>query len=88
MDKKLKKVPEILLMGPGPSCVYPDVYDALSTRVLGHMDPVFLDIMDAIKEKCRSFLIPGIIVLSLCPVQVLPVWKPALLTWLRKMNRF
>lgn len=56
MDKKLKKVPEILLMGPGPSCVYPDVYDALSTRVLGHMDPVFLDIMDAIKEKMQIIL--------------------------------
>ncbi len=59
MDKKLKQIPEILLMGPGPSCVYPDVYNALGTSVLGHMDPVFMDIMDAIKEKLQIILNTG-----------------------------
>jgi len=56
MDKKLKQIPEILLMGPGPSCVFPEVYEALSTNVMGHMDPRFLDIMDAIKEKMQIIL--------------------------------
>ena len=31
--------PARLLMGPGPSPVHPDVYAAMGTPLLGHMDP-------------------------------------------------
>lgn len=56
MEDKLKSIPEILLMGPGPSTVHPDVYKALSMSTLGHMDPVFMEIMDSIKELTQIVL--------------------------------
>lgn len=46
----LESLPNVLLMGPGPSCVPDEVYGALSRPTLGHLDPVFLQIMDEIKE--------------------------------------
>ena len=47
----LHSLPEILLMGPGPSSVPREIYDALSRPTLGHLDPVFLGIMDEIKDN-------------------------------------
>lgn len=38
-----------VLMGPGPSNVYPNVLSALSKKTLGHLDPEFLKMMDEIK---------------------------------------
>ena len=46
----LDDVEEILLMGPGPSCIHDSVYNALSRKTLGHMDPYFIHIMDEIKS--------------------------------------
>ncbi len=45
---------EILLMGPGPSCVYPAVYRALGLPTLGHLDPDFIDLMDDTAERLRT----------------------------------
>ncbi|MFB3925622.1 MAG: alanine--glyoxylate aminotransferase family protein [Syntrophales bacterium] len=52
----LDGIEETLLMGPGPSCVPPEVYKALSCRTLGHLDPYFLGIMDGIKEMLRRIM--------------------------------
>ena len=41
-------------MGPGPSCVPPQVYDALATKTIGHLDPAFIEIMDEIKEMLKQ----------------------------------
>jgi alanine-glyoxylate transaminase/serine-glyoxylate transaminase/serine-pyruvate transaminase len=49
-------IEEILLMGPGPSCVPESVYEALSKKTLGHLDPYFLKIVDAIKEQLQTLL--------------------------------
>ena len=46
MENLLIGIEEILLMGPGPSCVPEPVYKALSEKTLGHLDPYFLRIMD------------------------------------------
>src|SRR5947207_15586946 len=46
--------PRRLLMGPGPSDVAPSVLKALSMPLLGHLDPVFVKMMDEIKEMLRS----------------------------------
>lgn len=46
--------PERLLMGPGPSNIHPRVYSALSAPVVGHLDPVFLEVMEETKELLRS----------------------------------
>ena len=38
------------LMGPGPSDVDPRVSEALARPTIGHLDPVFIDLMDEIKQ--------------------------------------
>jgi len=45
--------PRRLLLGPGPSMVHPRVLRAMSTPLLGHLDPEFLAIMDEIQELLR-----------------------------------
>ncbi|MFQ5823784.1 MAG: pyridoxal-phosphate-dependent aminotransferase family protein [bacterium] len=42
-----------ILLGPGPSNVHPRVYRALSTPLVGHLDPEFLKIMNEIQELLR-----------------------------------
>ena len=56
MKNLLESIDELLLMGPGPSCVPHQVYAALSAPTLGHLDPYFLHIMDSLKEKLRRIL--------------------------------
>jgi len=46
--------PERILMGPGPSNVNGTVYEALSTPIIGHLDPDFLVMMDEIGEMLRA----------------------------------
>src|ERR1041385_716119 len=42
------------LLGPGPSNVHPSVYRALATPIIGHLDPVFLEVMDGLQEMLRQ----------------------------------
>ncbi|MEP7150589.1 MAG: alanine--glyoxylate aminotransferase family protein [Nitrospira sp.] len=46
--------PHRLLMGPGPSMVHPRVLHALSLPLLGHLDPVFLGLMNEIQTLLRA----------------------------------
>jgi alanine-glyoxylate transaminase/serine-glyoxylate transaminase/serine-pyruvate transaminase len=41
--------PQRILMGPGPSDVSPRVLEALSRPTIGHLDPVFVSMMDEMK---------------------------------------
>ena len=41
------------LMGPGPSDVHPRVLKAMATPLIGHLDPQFIRIMDAVKDMLR-----------------------------------
>jgi alanine-glyoxylate transaminase/serine-glyoxylate transaminase/serine-pyruvate transaminase len=43
-----------LLLGPGPSSVHPRVYEALAKPLMGHLDPLFLEIMDEVQGMLRS----------------------------------
>ncbi len=54
MQSCLDQVREVLLMGPGPSCVPPQVYEALARPTIGHLDPRFIAIMDQIKELLQQ----------------------------------
>ena len=45
--------PDRLLLGPGPSEVHPRVLQAMSTPLVGHLDPSFIDIMDDVQELLR-----------------------------------
>ena len=46
-------VPNRLLLGPGPCNANPIVLEAMSTSLLGHLDPAFLQIMDEIQSLLR-----------------------------------
>jgi len=56
MKNILNGIEEVLLMGPGPSCIPEPVYNALSRKTLGHMDPFFIKIMDEIKELLQQIM--------------------------------
>lgn len=45
--------PQRTLMGPGPADVYPRVLEAMSRPTIGHLDPVFVAMMDELKELLR-----------------------------------
>jgi alanine-glyoxylate transaminase/serine-glyoxylate transaminase/serine-pyruvate transaminase len=59
MKNLLDGIEDVLLMGPGPSCVPPEVYAALGRKTLGHLDPYFLTIMDGIKEMLKQVMNTG-----------------------------
>jgi len=50
---ELSPSPRILL-GPGPSNAHPRVLKALSTPLVGHLDPEFVRLMDETKDLLRS----------------------------------
>src|SRR3954454_20590567 len=43
-----------LLLGPGPSDAHPRVLSAMTTPLLGHLDPQFLEIMTETQEMLRQ----------------------------------
>ena len=45
--------PRRLLLGPGPSMVHPRVLQAMAMPLLGHLDPVFLEVMTDIQARLR-----------------------------------
>ncbi len=45
--------PRRLLLGPGPSAVHPRVLRAMSTPLIGHLDPMFLGVMNDIQTLLR-----------------------------------
>jgi alanine-glyoxylate transaminase / serine-glyoxylate transaminase / serine-pyruvate transaminase len=56
MKNLLAEVDDVLLMGPGPSCVPEQVYEAIRRPTLGHMDGQFIAIMDELSEALRTLL--------------------------------
>jgi alanine-glyoxylate transaminase / serine-glyoxylate transaminase / serine-pyruvate transaminase len=45
--------PQRVLMGPGPSDTHPRVLSAMSRPTLGHLDPVFTNMMEELKSLLR-----------------------------------
>ncbi len=45
--------PNRTLMGPGPSDVHPRVLRAMSTPLVGHLDPSFIEVMNDVQELLR-----------------------------------
>ena len=48
--------PKRILMGPGPSDAHPRVLKAMSTPLIGHLDPEFVHIMDEVKSMIQQTL--------------------------------
>ena len=53
MDIQSFKPPVRTLMGPGPSDVHPRILEALSRPTVGHLDPVFGEMMEQTKDLLR-----------------------------------
>ncbi len=47
-------IPQRILMGPGPSDIPPRVLEAMARPTIGHLDPVFLELMDGVRDKLRQ----------------------------------
>jgi len=47
-------IPQRVLLGPGPSDVPPRVLEAMARPTIGHLDPVFLKVMDEIRGRLRE----------------------------------
>lgn len=45
--------PDRTLMGPGPSDIHPRVLRAMSTNLVGHLDPTFVELMDEVQDLLR-----------------------------------
>ena len=45
--------PQRTLMGPGPSEIHPRVFSAMGRPTIGYLDPVFVNMMDELKELLR-----------------------------------
>ena len=43
-----------VLLGPGPSDIHPRVLEALGKPTVGHLDPFYLQLMNAMQEKLRA----------------------------------
>lgn len=48
--------PVRLLMGPGPSEIHPRVLAAMAKNTVGHLDPYYLQIMDALQRMLRALM--------------------------------
>ena len=53
METKSFTAPDRILMGPGPSNVHPRVLEAMAKPTIGHLDPMFINLMDEIKSELR-----------------------------------
>src|SRR3954451_21531477 len=47
-------IPQRVLLGPGPSDVPARVLEALARPTIGHLDPVFLKLMDEIRARLKD----------------------------------
>ena len=45
--------PDRLLLGPGPSNAHPTVLKALSRTPIGHLDPLYVELMGEVQELLR-----------------------------------
>ena len=51
------KPPSRILMGPGPSDIPPRVLNAMALPTIGHLDPEFIKIMDALQQMLRELFL-------------------------------
>ncbi len=54
--KSFNPTPRIL-MGPGPSDAHPRVLKAMATPLIGHLDPEFVQMMDAVKSMVQQTML-------------------------------
>jgi alanine-glyoxylate transaminase/serine-glyoxylate transaminase/serine-pyruvate transaminase len=57
MNKSVFNPPHRILMGPGPSDAHPRVLKAMASPLIGHLDPVFVQMMDEVKMMVQQTFI-------------------------------
>ena len=87
-------IPTRILLGPGPSMVDPRVLRAMSTPLVGHLDPSFLALMD-VRSNCCDTLSRRVLFVT-CIFWILGTgnaameaaigkwWKPGMKHWVRE----
>ena len=50
----VESLPRRILLGPGPSMVHPRVYEAIGRPIVGHLDPLFLELMTQVQQRLRE----------------------------------
>lgn len=53
IQTKQLDMPPRLLLGPGPSNAHPRVLQAMGIRQVGHLDPLFIELMNEVQELLR-----------------------------------
>lgn len=53
---RIETLPERDLFGPGPCNVHPDVRAAMAAPTLGHLDPLFAQMMEEVKDMLRQVM--------------------------------
>ncbi|MDR3762878.1 MAG: aminotransferase class V-fold PLP-dependent enzyme [Acidobacteriota bacterium] len=53
-DKISIRAPRRLLYGPGPSQVYPRIYQAMAQPIVGHLDPYFFQVSQQVQQGLRT----------------------------------
>jgi alanine-glyoxylate transaminase/serine-glyoxylate transaminase/serine-pyruvate transaminase len=59
MHSSRLEAPQRTLMGPGPLNIHPRVYQALTSPVIGHLDPAYLKVLDEVAELLRRVFRTG-----------------------------
>jgi len=54
MEYRDLNTPARILLGPGPSMVHPRVLSALAHPLIGHLDPLFIGMMNEVQDLLRS----------------------------------
>jgi hypothetical protein len=68
--------PTRILLGPGPSTVPPRVLRAMAQPLLGHLDPLFLALMDEVQQLLRYvFRTQNELTIPVSGTAA-PVWRP------------
>ena len=52
-ESKMPKVPPRILLGPGPSSAHPRVLQAMTSPMIGYLDPDFMLIMDEVSQLLK-----------------------------------
>lgn len=78
--------PKRILMGPGPSEIHPRVLAASSAPSMGYLDPVFVGMMDEIKQLIRYAYQTKTSSPFPYPDLARSVWNRALSIWLSQVT--
>ena len=49
--------PQRTLMGPGPSEIHPRVFSAMGRPTIGYLDPVFVQMMEELKDTDLNLML-------------------------------